>query len=170
MLAAASERFPRGGALLMGLMGTAGTLSIYYVLPLMGHIFDSAKIQASGGEDAFKNLTGDRLNQVLGVAAQTSFRYVAILPAILLVVLALFDLRQSQGRLQTREAGRPHCRRRIALSVGVLGPGKTCNTRALSPTYSIIADPHSTFGKEVLQGDRFDLGTSMAGTLCCFST
>ena len=28
MLAAASERFPRGGALLMGLMGTAGTLSI----------------------------------------------------------------------------------------------------------------------------------------------
>jgi len=33
MLAAASERFPRGGALLMGLMGTGGTLSIYFVLP-----------------------------------------------------------------------------------------------------------------------------------------
>jgi len=33
MLATASERFPRGGALLMGLMGTAGTLSIRFVLP-----------------------------------------------------------------------------------------------------------------------------------------
>ncbi|HVX56217.1 MAG TPA: MFS transporter, partial [Candidatus Saccharimonadales bacterium] len=32
MLATASERFPRGGALLMGLMGTAGTASIYFVL------------------------------------------------------------------------------------------------------------------------------------------
>ena len=31
MLATASERFPRGGALLMGLMGTAGTLSIQFV-------------------------------------------------------------------------------------------------------------------------------------------
>ena len=36
MLATASERFPRGGALLMGLMGTAGTLSIRFVLPMMG--------------------------------------------------------------------------------------------------------------------------------------
>ena len=36
MLATASERFPRGGALLMGLMGTAGTLSIQFVLPIMG--------------------------------------------------------------------------------------------------------------------------------------
>src|SRR5262249_873623 len=35
VLAPASERFPRGGALLMGLMGTAGTLSIQFVLPLM---------------------------------------------------------------------------------------------------------------------------------------
>ena len=36
MLGTASERFPRGGALLMGLMGTAGTLSIQFVLPMMG--------------------------------------------------------------------------------------------------------------------------------------
>ena len=40
MLATASERFPRGGALLMGLMGTAGTLSIQFVLPIMGTIYD----------------------------------------------------------------------------------------------------------------------------------
>ncbi len=86
MLAAASERFPRGGALLMGLMGTAGTLSIYFVLPAMGKIFDTTKIEAAGGEAQFNALTGDQLNTVLGQASQVSFRYVAILPAILLIV------------------------------------------------------------------------------------
>ena len=91
MLAAASERFPRGGALLMGLMGTGGTLSIYFVLPLMGKIFDQAKIRAAGGDDAFKALSGDplngeKLNEVLTYASQHSFRMVAILPAILLIV------------------------------------------------------------------------------------
>ncbi|HYP14673.1 MAG TPA: MFS transporter [Bryobacteraceae bacterium] len=92
MLAAASERFPRGGALLMGLMGTAGTLSIYFVLPMMGSIFDRAKIEAAGGEGAFQGLQGDALQQVLAVASQTSFRYVAALPAILLVVFGLIWL------------------------------------------------------------------------------
>src|SRR4029077_18813869 len=53
MLAAASERFPRGGALLMGLMGTAGTLSIQFVLPRMGAIFDAKKVEAAGGAAAF---------------------------------------------------------------------------------------------------------------------
>jgi fucose permease len=87
MLATASERFPRGGALLMGLMGTAGTLSIRFVLPLMGEIYDSKKIAVAGGEAAFNALPqGPELERVLGIAAQTSFRAVAALPAILLVV------------------------------------------------------------------------------------
>ena len=63
MLATASERFPRGGALLMGLMGTAGTLSINFVLPAMGRIFDTKKIEVAGGEEAFKALTGDQLDR-----------------------------------------------------------------------------------------------------------
>jgi len=102
MLAAASERFPRGGALLMGLMGTAGTLSIYYVLPQMGKIFDVAKIQAAGGADAFNLLSNQaregnalavsKLNGVLAFASQTSFRYVAILPAALLLVFGIIWL------------------------------------------------------------------------------
>lgn len=54
MLATASERFPRGGALLMGLMGTAGTLSSTFVLPLMGHVFDTKKIQLSVREPPFR--------------------------------------------------------------------------------------------------------------------
>jgi MFS family permease len=86
MLASASERFPRGGALLIGLMGTAGTLSIKFVLPWMGSIFDKTKIKVAGGEAQFQALSGDKLNEVLGVAAQQSFRVVAILPAILLIV------------------------------------------------------------------------------------
>ena len=88
MLATASERFPRGGAFLMGLIGFAGCLSIYFVLPQMGAIFDSAKIKAAGGEDAFKRLTGDALNAVLVQASTASFRIVAILPAVLLLVFA----------------------------------------------------------------------------------
>jgi hypothetical protein len=76
MLATASERFPGGGAVLMGLMGTAGTLSIQFVLPAMGRIFDAKKIAAAGGEEAFQTLSGDRLQQVLGLASQASFRAV----------------------------------------------------------------------------------------------
>lgn len=95
MLATASERFPRGGALLMGLMGTAGTLSIQFVLPLMGAIFDHKKVAVAGGPAAFEALApGPALERVLGIAAQTSFRSVAILPAVLLVVFGaiwLFD-------------------------------------------------------------------------------
>ncbi|MHB8520286.1 MAG: MFS transporter [Limisphaerales bacterium] len=86
MLASAAERFPRGGALLIGLMGTAGNLSIKFVLPWMGNIFDATKIKVAGGEAAFRALTGDKLNEVLIVASQTSFRTVAILPSLLLVV------------------------------------------------------------------------------------
>jgi MFS family permease len=87
MLATAAERFPRGGALLIGLMGTAGTLSITFVLPAMGKIFDAKKIELAGGSAAFGALQpGPELERVLGIAAQVSFRAVAILPAILLVV------------------------------------------------------------------------------------
>jgi hypothetical protein len=89
MLASSNERFPRGGALLLGLMGTAGNLAIYFVLPQMGAIFDRTKVSVAGGDAAFSALEkagGPELERVLGVAAQTSFRYVAILPAILLLV------------------------------------------------------------------------------------
>ena len=104
MLASASERFPKGGALLIGLMGTAGNLSIKFVLPWMGNIFDETKIRAAGGEAAFKALTGDRLNEVLGIAAQTSFRVVAILPAILLAVFGgiwLYDKSRGGYKVET---------------------------------------------------------------------
>lgn len=98
MLATASERFPHGGALLMGLMGTAGTLSSSFVLPLLGKIYDTKKIELAGGDAAFKTLTGDQLNTILGQAAQASFRAVAVLPAILLIVFgAIWFYDRSKG-------------------------------------------------------------------------
>jgi hypothetical protein len=105
MLAAASERFPRGGALLMGLMGTAGTLSIQFVLPRMGAIFDSKKIEVAGGEAAFNALQpGLALDHALGVAAQTSFRAVAVLPAILLIVFgAIWLYDRSHGGFRAKK-------------------------------------------------------------------
>lgn len=106
MLATASERFPHGGALLMGLMGTAGTLSINFVLPQMGRIFDAKKIEAAGGAQAFNALSGDRLDRVLGIASQASFRAVAILPAILLVVFgAIWLYDRSKGGFKAVRIG-----------------------------------------------------------------
>ena len=92
----------------MGLMGTAGSLAIYFVLPKMGEIFDTAKIAQAGGESQFAALSaaaagGDpaaatRLNEVLTVASQSSFRSVAILPAILLLVFgAMWVYDRSRG-------------------------------------------------------------------------
>lgn len=98
MLATASERFPRGGALLMGLMGTAGTLSINFVLPLMGRIYDDEAARLSGGAAAYARLTGASLDRVQGLAAQLSFREVAALPAALLFVFgAIWFYDRSKG-------------------------------------------------------------------------
>ena len=74
----------------MGLMGTGGTLSIYFALPAIGKIYDHAKIVAAGGEEAFTNLGGEKLNEVLSMASRTSFRYIAILPALLLLIFGAF--------------------------------------------------------------------------------
>ncbi len=106
MLATASERFPRGGALLMGLMGTAGTLSIQFVLPIMGSIFDHKKIELAGGTPAaFDALPpGPELDRILGIAAQTSFRDVAVLPAILLLVFgAIWFYDRSRGGFRAQK-------------------------------------------------------------------
>jgi MFS family permease len=101
MLACSSERFPRGGALLIGLMGTAGNLSVSFVLPQMGAIFDRAKVELAGGQTAFSLLEktgGSELERILGIAAQRSFLYVAILPAVLLVVFgAIWLYERSKG-------------------------------------------------------------------------
>jgi len=73
MLGVTSELFPRGGALLMALMGGAGMLCIAVVLPIMGKAFDVA-------------------------GAGAALRTVAILPVILTVVFGLlFVYYKSKG-------------------------------------------------------------------------
>jgi MFS family permease len=73
MLSVTSERFPRGGAFVLALMGGAGNLAIAFVLPVIGAWYDTQ-----------------------GAAA--AFRYVAVLPAVMTVIFAaLFLYYQSRG-------------------------------------------------------------------------
>lgn len=92
MLANVAERYPRGGELFIGLMGVAGALAIQFVLPALGRIFDGAKVRLAGGDAAFAGLSGAALEAVLREAAAISFRSLALVPAILVVVFGVVAL------------------------------------------------------------------------------
>jgi hypothetical protein len=92
MLANVAERYPRGGELFIGLMGVAGALAIQFVLPELGAIFDRAKLELAGSEAAFAALSGTELETVLRQSAAASFRSLASLPAILVVVFGAIGL------------------------------------------------------------------------------
>jgi fucose permease len=98
MLACVAERYPRGGAWLMGLMGFAGGLAVQFVLPRMGAIFDAAKLEAAGGEAAFARLSGDALAEVLRYASTESFQSVAIVPVVLLPIFGAIWWRERRRR------------------------------------------------------------------------
>lgn len=99
MLGVTSERFPKGGALLLGIMGSAGNFSVYLTLPLIGKIFDiykvSAATQIGTTFEALNKLPADnpQLVKVLSTASMYSFRYVALLPAVLVIVFGICWLR-----------------------------------------------------------------------------
>ncbi len=79
MLGVTSELFPRGGALLLAIMGGTGNLAVAFVLPVMGGWYDTA-----------------------GAAA--AFRYVAVLPLILIAVFAgLFLFFRARGGYRAEE-------------------------------------------------------------------
>jgi len=86
MLASVSERYPRGGAFFLGMMGFAGGLAVQFVLPWIGGIFDAAKLEASGGVDQLAAMSGAELAEVMRVASVESFQAVALIPLILLPV------------------------------------------------------------------------------------
>lgn len=88
MLASAAERYPRGGAWAIGLIGSAGAMSTYIVLPILGAAYDQAKLEAAGGADAFAALAEGSPEQVntLIFAAEKSFQTVALLPIALLFI------------------------------------------------------------------------------------
>jgi MFS family permease len=100
MLAIVAERFSRGGAMAMGLMGFAGGMSIQFVLPKMGEIYDAAKSQAAGGADKLASLSPEALEEVVRYASVESFQAVALLPFLLLPAFGLiwlYDRRKKQS-------------------------------------------------------------------------
>ena len=88
MLAQASARYPRAGAWSIGLIGSAGALSIQFVLPAIGAVYDRAKLEAAGGEAAFAALVEGtpEMTDVLAFAAEQSFQAIALFPVVLLVI------------------------------------------------------------------------------------
>lgn len=81
MLGVTSERFPRGGALLLAMMGGAGNLATAFLLPMIGGWYDAH-----------------------GAAA--AFRYVAVMPMVLTAVFALlWHYYRSQGGYRAVQLG-----------------------------------------------------------------
>jgi len=90
MLATVAERYPRSGTMVFGLMGSAGALSTYVVLPALGGIYDRAKLAAAHGDaNLVANAQGQELHDILTAAASASFKAVALIPLCLVVVFSL---------------------------------------------------------------------------------
>lgn len=83
MLAAAARRFPKSGPWGIGLIGFAGALSIYFVLPRIGAIHDQAKLAVGGNEAS---------------AAQASFQTVAVIPVVLCFIFGVVWLLERNSR------------------------------------------------------------------------
>ncbi|MDE0951776.1 MAG: MFS transporter [Halioglobus sp.] len=98
MLGIVAERFPRGGAMAMGLMGFAGGMSIQFVLPQMGAIFDAAKAQKAGGADKLANLSPEAMQEAVRFASVESFQSVAYLPLLVLPVFGIIWLADRKER------------------------------------------------------------------------
>ena len=100
MLAATARRFPRSGPWGIGIVGFAGAMAIWFVLPEIGKIYDRAKLAKAGGEAAFAALQpGPELQQVLAYAAEQSFQAIALVPALLFGIFGAVRLveRRRQG-------------------------------------------------------------------------
>jgi MFS family permease len=90
MMAVVADRYPRGGAWFLGLIASAGGVAIWFVLPKLGAIYDSALVKAAGGADKIAGLAQDQIPlAVRAQAATASFEAIAILPAILIGVFTV---------------------------------------------------------------------------------
>ena len=115
MLGVTAERFPKGGAFLLGVVGAAGGLFLAYVtVPGMGKLHDhytlaglpgtvAAKVVVEGRVDA--GLEADlpaaekaTIDAARKTAASTTFRYVAIMAAVLVVLFSIMALRDKANR------------------------------------------------------------------------
>jgi MFS family permease len=102
MLGVTSEQFPKGGALLLGLMGTAGNLAIFFVMPLLGAVWDRYTQRALPGGERLETLIdraaadprmAERLETARAAGAAMPFRWASLLPVVLLFVFGAIYLR-----------------------------------------------------------------------------
>lgn len=105
MLAASARRYPRGGPWTIGIVGFAGALAIYFVLPEIGKIYDRAKLEAAGGDAAFAALQpGPELSRVLAIAAEQSFQVIALVPVALFFIFGAVWYFERRNRLAAAAA------------------------------------------------------------------
>ncbi|MFQ3190071.1 MAG: MFS family permease [Paraglaciecola sp.] len=98
MLGAVAQRYPNGGAFAIGLMGGAGSLSVYLVLPRLGQLYDQAKVTAAGGIEQLESLNAEEMVNVNTIAATESFQAIAILPVILVAIFGVVWFLESHNR------------------------------------------------------------------------
>ncbi|HEX7743268.1 MAG TPA: hypothetical protein VF442_12700, partial [Sphingobium sp.] len=99
------RRYPQGGPWSIGIVGFAGAMAIYFVLPEIGKIYDRAKLEAAGGEAAFSAMTpGPAMQKALAYAAEQSFQVIAVIPVILFFIFAAVWL------IERRKKGAPTIR------------------------------------------------------------
>jgi MFS family permease len=102
MVASASERYPRGGAFIMGLMGFFAGLANYTFLPIMGRIFDDARITAAGSAEQLARLSDSEMASVTRLASIESFQAVAVIPLVLLPFFGLIWWNDRRSRASAR--------------------------------------------------------------------
>jgi len=117
MLGVTSEQFPKGGALLLGLMGTAGNLAIFFVMPILGGIWDRYTERALPAGEKLSTLISraatdpaarEALEAARAAGAAMPFRWAALLPVVLLFVFGAIWLRdRSRGGYRVVSL-RPH--------------------------------------------------------------
>jgi MFS family permease len=105
MLGVTAERFPKGGAFLLGLMGCVGNLAVAAILPVMGGIYDNSTLGALPDDVRPQvvvegnKLDADKLKDVAKAqptvvrdaeiaGARQAFRKVSVIPVVLFVVFA----------------------------------------------------------------------------------
>lgn len=99
MLAAAARRYPDSGSWGIGIVGFAGAMAIYAVLPEIGKIYDRARLEKAGSAEALAALQpGPEMQEVLAYAAERSFQAIAVVPAILFAVFGALWLAERRRR------------------------------------------------------------------------
>jgi MFS family permease len=106
MLGVTAERFPRGGAFLLGLMGCVGNLAIAAILPVMGGIYDQQTLAALPPDARQQVVVNGKLDpeklhklpkaesepaEIEG--AKWAFRYVSAIPIALIFIFGGIALR-----------------------------------------------------------------------------